>query len=230
MLLPEAIRATLFYLFSMTHLSMTSVYKFPSISKLYQTKSSTGICLKSCIVDVYSQTIYVLYNFNKGYEIMSYLDYVITDSTVIIFLWQVLFYQHNLFSVQSALGHAASVALLYACFNVPVIMANIILISTICSMSGKILTIIKINNIVAEAKAQDSPVKKQEMLEKLSNNSQSSWLILIFTSSLKICIYLFLQTRAIDMKLFFHSSSGLLMNFIVWGLLYKHTPVAKKEE
>jgi hypothetical protein len=232
MILPEALRATLFWAFSMTHLSMTSVYKFPSIKKLYDTKSSSGISISSCVIDVYSQTIYVLYNLKNGYDLMTYFDYVITDSTVIIYLCQVLYYSNLLTSTKSIFGHLATFALFFFCYNTPAIMSKIILCSTLCSMSGKILQILEINRIVNQANQTEDKKEKKSILDKLANNSQSSWLILIFTSSLKLCIYLFLQLNKVDVKLLFHSCSGLVMNFVVWGMLYRYTPVqeGKKEE
>ena len=226
-MLPEMLRQTLFYVFSMTHLSMTSVYKFPAIKKLYDTKTSEGISLLSCIVDVYSQSIYLCYNLYRGYELMTFFDYVITDSTVIIYLWQVLFYHKNLglFGLQSILGHLGSVALFYFAFSVPEIVSKIIFVSTICSMSGKILQIIEIYRIARLAKSKND----DSILNKLKNNSQASWLILMFTSSLKICIYLFLQTNPVDGKLFFHSFSGLFMNGLVYFMLRVYTPRGEVE-
>lgn len=99
-------------------------------------------------------------------------------------------------------------------------------------MSGKILQILEINRIVNQANQKEDEKEKRSILDKLANNSQSSWLILIFTSSLKLCIYLFLQLNKVDVKLLFHSCSGLVMNFVVWGMLYRYTPVqeGKKEE
>jgi len=99
-------------------------------------------------------------------------------------------------------------------------------------MSGKILQILEINRIVNQANQKEDEKEKKSILDKLANNSQSSWLILIFTSSLKLCIYLFLQLNKVDVKLLFHSCSGLVMNFVVWGMLYRYTPVqeGKKQD
>jgi len=207
----------IFYVLSLTHLSLTSVYKLPQIRCVYNTKSVIGISLSSCIIDVLSQTIYCLYNFKMNYAILTYLDYVVTDTTVIIFLIQVLYYKNILFDKSIILSSILILLLLQFSYNSYYIINNIIILSTLCSLAGKLLQIVEINAII-----------KQKQFHKLKNLSIPSWLILILTSSIKLFLYLFISLEPLDYKLLLHCVQGLFLNIYIVGLLHYYSKTDTK--
>ncbi|XP_044733031.1 solute carrier family 66 member 3 [Chrysoperla carnea] len=131
---------------SLITVTVCFVQKVPQIFKLREAKTAYGISLASLLLEVYSYSVSICYNYRNGYALLSYLEYhfLLVQDWIIIYL--TLQYS-NLINFKAFAGaslYFGIFAMFLLGFVPPGILTALIPFNTPISASSKVVQLIKI--------------------------------------------------------------------------------------
>ncbi|KAL1517261.1 hypothetical protein ABEB36_001048 [Hypothenemus hampei] len=194
---------------------IATILKVPQIFKILQLKNARGINLLALLMELFSYTVMMSYNFRNGYAILSYLEYPIILIQELILIFLVLKYK-NLLNIYSLLGSGVYVSLAGGFLLGIVPLGLLAFLVPLCTPIGASSKVVQLYEILRMKNAQSVSVL--------------TWFISAFTNFTRL-FTITLDSADLTLLLNFAINTVLSTSVTMAAIYYKtpsQTAVAKK--
>ncbi|XP_039964727.1 solute carrier family 66 member 3 [Bactrocera neohumeralis] len=192
-------------LLSLITVSSCLVIKVPQINTIRANKSSEGISVLGLCLELFSYTVMLSYNYSRGYDFLSYMEYPILLLQEYVLIYYTFFYQ-NLLGVRTQI-----VAVLYVVVATLIYfkLFPLLILTFLVPFCTPIGAISKVLQLIAILRTKDA-----------SSVSRTTWALSAFTNLTRIYT-VYVQSSDMMLLINFFISTFLSSSVFVAACIYK---------